>query len=76
MLIWVATLTAIGVLMWGGVLGMEFVPQDSWGGLPITLILSTFGLAFAFPLAVLVALGTPVDAAAGGEGACACCMSS
>jgi general L-amino acid transport system permease protein len=56
-LIWVATLTAIGVLMWGGVLGMAFVPQDSWGGLPITLILSTFGLAFAFPLSVLVALG-------------------
>jgi len=34
--IWLVTLTAIGVLMWGG---------------------STFGLAFAFPLAVLVALG-------------------
>ncbi len=55
--VWLATLTVIGVLMWGGILGMEFVPQDSWGGLPITLILSTFGLAFAFPLAVVVALG-------------------
>lgn len=55
--IWVATLTLIGVLMWGGVFGMEYVPQDSWGGLPITLILSTFGVAFAFPLAVLLALG-------------------
>lgn len=57
LLVWIAALTAIGVLMWGGVLGLEFVPQDSWGGLPITLILSTFGLALAFPLAVLVALG-------------------
>ncbi len=56
-LIWLATLAVIGTLMWGGVLGMRYVPQDSWGGLPITLILSTFGLAFAFPLAVLVALG-------------------
>ncbi len=56
-LIWVGILTAIGVLMWGGVLGMVYVPQDEWGGLPITLILATFGLAFAFPLAVLVALG-------------------
>jgi general L-amino acid transport system permease protein len=55
--IWMATLFLIGVLMWGGMLGMQYVPQDSWGGLPITLILSTFGLAFAFPLAVLVALG-------------------
>ncbi len=56
-LIWAATLTVIAVLMWGGVLGMAFVPQDRWGGLPITLILATFGLAFAFPLAILVALG-------------------
>ena len=55
--IWIGTLVAIGVLMWGGILGMPYVAQDSWGGLPITLILSTFGLALAFPLAILVALG-------------------
>ena len=55
--IWAATLVAIGTLMWGGVLGLPFVPQSQWGGLPITLILSTFGIALAFPLAVLVALG-------------------
>ena len=55
--VWIATLALIFVLMWGGVLGMRFVPQDEWGGLPITLILATFGLASAFPLAVLVALG-------------------
>jgi general L-amino acid transport system permease protein len=36
---------------------MPHVPQDQWGGLPITLILATFGLAFAFPLSVFVALG-------------------
>lgn len=55
--IWALTLTAIGVLMWGGVLGLPYVPQERWGGLPITLILATFGLAFAFPLSILVALG-------------------
>ncbi len=55
--IWIVTLIAIGVLMWGGILGLPFVPQDTWGGLPMTLILATFGLALAFPLAVLVALG-------------------
>ncbi len=55
--VWAVTLVVIGVLMWGGVLGLAYVPTDSWGGLPITLILSTFGLALAFPLAVLVALG-------------------
>jgi general L-amino acid transport system permease protein len=56
-LIWMGALTAVGVLMWGGVLGLAPVTNDYWGGLPITLILATFGLAFAFPLAVLVALG-------------------
>jgi general L-amino acid transport system permease protein len=56
-LVWIATLAVIGVLMWGGILGMPYVPQERWGGLAITLILATFGIAFAFPLAVLVALG-------------------
>ncbi|MBX6744471.1 MAG: amino acid ABC transporter permease [Acetobacteraceae bacterium] len=56
-LIWIAALTAIGVLMWGGVFGMPYVPQERWGGLVITLILATFGIAFAFPLSILVALG-------------------
>jgi general L-amino acid transport system permease protein len=56
-LIWIVTLIAISVLMWGGVLGLTPVPEDSWGGLPLTLILATLGLAFAFPLAILVALG-------------------
>ncbi len=55
--IWIAALLAIGLLMWGGLPGLPFVAQDEWGGLPITLILSTFGIAGAFPLAVLVALG-------------------
>ncbi len=57
LVVWIATLVVIGVLMWGGILGLTFVPQDQWGGLPLTLILATFGLAFAFPLSVLVALG-------------------
>ena len=57
MLIWVGALVVIGVLMWGGVLGLAYVSQDRWGGLPITLILATFGLAFGFPLGILVALG-------------------
>ena len=43
--------------MWGGVFGLSFVSQDRWGGLPVTLILATFGLAFGFPLGILVALG-------------------
>ncbi len=56
-LVWIGALTVVGVLMWGGIFGLTPVADDSWGGLPITLILATFGLAFGFPLAVLVALG-------------------
>jgi general L-amino acid transport system permease protein len=56
-LVWIAALTVIGILMWGGVFGLAYVEQERWGGLIITLILSTFGIALAFPLAVVVALG-------------------
>jgi general L-amino acid transport system permease protein len=56
-LVWAAALVAIGLLMWGGVPGLPFVSQDRWGGLPVTLILATFGLAFGFPLGIVVALG-------------------
>jgi len=54
---WAAGLIVVFGLMWGGVLGLTYVSQDQWGGLPITLILATFGLVLAFPLAVIVALG-------------------
>ena len=57
MAIWAVGLVAIGVLMWGGVFGLTHVSQERWGGLPITLILSTFGIVGAFPLAILLALG-------------------
>ncbi len=56
-LIWLAVLVLIGILMWGGVFGLSYVPQERWGGLPITLILATFGIALAFPISVFVALG-------------------
>ncbi|KWV51704.1 amino acid ABC transporter permease [Bradyrhizobium macuxiense] len=56
-LLWAVALVVIGCLMWGGFFGMSFVTQDRWGGLPVTLILATFGLAFGFPLGILVALG-------------------
>ncbi len=54
---WLAGLACIGVLMWGGVLGLPYVENELWGGLILTLILATFGIAFAFPLSILLALG-------------------
>jgi general L-amino acid transport system permease protein len=55
--LWLAGLIAVGVLMWGGVLGMTYVETSLWNGLPLTLILATVGMVFAFPLAILLALG-------------------
>ncbi len=56
-LFWIAVLAAIVMVMRGGVLGLSRVPDDQWGGLPVTLLLATFGLACAFPLGVATALG-------------------
>ncbi|MCX5591157.1 amino acid ABC transporter permease [Alcaligenes endophyticus] len=54
---WFLGLLVVAVLMWGGVFGLTHVDNSLWGGLPLTLILATFGIAFAFPLGVLLALG-------------------
>ena len=54
---WLAGLALIGVLMWGGVAGLPHVDQERWGGLTLTLLLTTFGIAFAFPLSIALALG-------------------
>jgi general L-amino acid transport system permease protein len=54
---WAALYVVFGVLMWGGVLGLPYVEQSLWGGLPLTLVLSVVSLTFAFPFGVLLALG-------------------
>src|SRR6266478_1316013 len=55
--LWLAGLVAVGVLMRGGLLGMSYVEPELWNGLPLTLILSVVGMIFAFPLAIVLALG-------------------
>jgi general L-amino acid transport system permease protein len=57
MLVWVVGLVVVGLLMWGGIFGLSYVGNELWGGLPLTLILAIVGMAFAFPLAILLALG-------------------
>lgn len=58
---WLAAIWALGIALafWlmGGGAGLVPVRTEQWGGLPVTLILSIFGIAFAFPLGVLLALG-------------------
>lgn len=57
LLIWGGGLGVAALLMFGGVFGMPYVDTSRWGGLPLTLMLSVVGLAVAFPLGVLLALG-------------------
>jgi general L-amino acid transport system permease protein len=54
---WVLVFGAFFALMKGGVLGLTPVETARWGGVPLTLLLSSVSLVISFPLAVLVALG-------------------
>lgn len=50
LLVWVVGIPAAWLLM-------SAAPTSLWGGLPLTLIISCFGIGLAFPLGVLLALG-------------------
>jgi general L-amino acid transport system permease protein len=54
---WILALFVMGLLMKGGIFGLKAVESTQWGGLPLTLLLSVFGLTAAYPLGVLLALG-------------------
>jgi general L-amino acid transport system permease protein len=54
--VWIIVIPFFFWLMGGGY-GLSRVPTDQWGGLPLTIMLATFGIVLAFPLAVVVALG-------------------
>jgi general L-amino acid transport system permease protein len=56
-LLWLAVLALFLALMFGGFAGMEYVDTDRWGGLPLTVLLATLSIVFAFPLSIAVALG-------------------
>ena len=55
--VWLAGVVAIGILMWGGVLGLTSVETAQWGGLPLTLVIAVLAIAMAFPFSILLALG-------------------
>ncbi|RWR01581.1 amino acid ABC transporter permease [[Pantoea] beijingensis] len=44
-------------LFYGGYLGLERVETRQWGGLTLTLIIASVGIAGALPLGILLALG-------------------
>jgi general L-amino acid transport system permease protein len=55
--LWLAGLIVMGSLMYGGIFGMPVVETAQWSGLPLTFMLSFFGMVAAYPLGVLLALG-------------------
>jgi general L-amino acid transport system permease protein len=56
-LLWLVVLGVFFVLMYGNVLGLTQVDTDRWGGLPLTILLSSLSLVMCFPIALVVALG-------------------
>lgn len=44
------------VLLRGGFFGLPLVNTDMWGGLLLTLVIASFGIAASFPLGILLAL--------------------
>lgn len=55
--IWLIGLFVMGLLLKGGLFGLTPVESTNWGGLPLTLLLSVFGLTAAYPFGVMLALG-------------------
>jgi general L-amino acid transport system permease protein len=54
---WAVTLALMLLFMLGGVAGLTYVPTRLWGGWPVTIWIAVFGLAVAYPIAILLALG-------------------
>jgi general L-amino acid transport system permease protein len=54
---WLVGLIGMGLLLKGGLFGLSSVDSTKWSGLPLTLLLSVFGLTAAYPLGVALALG-------------------
>ncbi len=55
--LWIVGIIVMGILMKGGIFGLRPVDSTQWGGLPLTLLLSFFGLTAAYPLGIILALG-------------------
>jgi general L-amino acid transport system permease protein len=54
---WLLGLVSMGLLLKGGLFGLSSVESTKWSGLPLTLLLSVFGLTAAYPLGIALALG-------------------
>ena len=53
---WLVNLFAFFALLFGGVFGLTRVTTDLWGGLPLTVVLTLFGMGLSIPLGILLAI--------------------
>lgn len=54
---WGAAAVVFFGLMYGGFFGLHFNGTDTWGGLPLTVILTLLGMTVSAPIGILLALG-------------------
>ncbi len=52
-----AALAAFFIFMRGGIFGLSSIDPDYWGGLPLTIILTLFGMTASAPIGILLAIG-------------------
>ena len=55
--LWLAALAAFFIFMRGGIFGLSSIDPDYWGGLPLTIILTLFGMTASAPIGILLAIG-------------------
>jgi general L-amino acid transport system permease protein len=53
---WALAFAVFFTLMFGGVIGLEPVGTDRWGGLPLTVILTLIGITASAPVGIALAL--------------------
>ena len=53
---WLVAFAIFFTLMYGGVLGLEPVDTDRWGGAPLTVILTLIGMTASAPIGIALAL--------------------
>lgn len=56
-IIFIFPVLAFILLVGGGMFGLPYVPTNLWGGLLVTLVVASSGIAGAFPIGILLALG-------------------
>lgn len=54
---WIVAFFVFFALMYGGVFGLSKIDTDSWGGLPLTVILTLLGMTLSIPVGIVLALG-------------------